>query len=126
MSELRSHVLAQGLTRPKPPAIAAASLLFASAACARQSQAAVTHGEGSFGADLDRGERPPTLAEWRRARARLDMLRRESARAGSRTMHLSLALREPYTGKVMEARGAVAIDPPSAMRMILLGPGGTT
>jgi hypothetical protein len=41
-------------------------------------------------------------------------------------MRIALALREPFTGKVMEARGAVALDPPSGLRMILLGPGGTT
>jgi hypothetical protein len=47
-------------------------------------------------------------------------------RAGPHTMRVALALREPYTGKIMEARGAVAIRPPDAMRMIMVGPGGTT
>jgi hypothetical protein len=83
----------------------------------------------------------PTTSEWRRARARLDALRREAAGSGPRTMRLSLRLREPFGGRVMEARGAVALAPEAwprsanaasaapeggALRMILLGPGGTT
>ncbi|KYF90611.1 hypothetical protein BE20_17135, partial [Sorangium cellulosum] len=60
--------------------------------------------------------------------------------AGPRTLRVRLALREPRTGQVLEARGAIAIAPPAidgrapaaggaaegALRMILLGPGGTT
>jgi hypothetical protein len=44
----------------------------------------------------------------------------------ARTRHIALELREPTTGRVLSARGAVAILPPRALRMILLGPGGTT
>lgn len=83
----------------------------------------------------------PSTAEWRRARARLEAFRREAQGAGPRTMRVGLRMREPFRGRVMEARGAVAIEPaplvrvgdtepePSqtgALRMILLGPGGTT
>lgn len=41
-------------------------------------------------------------------------------------MNLALELTEPRTGQRMRARGAVAVRPPSALRMVLLGPGGTT
>lgn len=69
--------------------------------------------------------RAPSLAEWRHARARLAELERASSGA-PRTLKIALKLREPYSGKLMEARGAVAIAPPSALRMVLVGPGGTT
>jgi hypothetical protein len=42
------------------------------------------------------------------------------------TEHLAVTIREPRTGRVLAARGAAAIVPPRALRMILLGPGGTT
>jgi len=67
---------------------------------------------------------PPSPADWRRGLDRLAALRR--AAAGARTERLALSLREPRTGRVLQARGAVAIAPPGALRMILLGPGGTT
>ncbi len=37
-----------------------------------------------------------------------------------------ISMREPRTGRVIQARGAVAVDPHRAMRLILLGPGGAT
>jgi hypothetical protein len=67
----------------------------------------------------------PRLTEWREARARLHALRAETS-GRPRTIRLALELREPFTGRVMQARGAVALSPPDALRMILLGPGGTT
>src|SRR4051812_8051893 len=67
--------------------------------------------------------RDPTLAEWKAARRRLDTLR---AAVVPRTLRVAVALREPFTGRVLEARGALAIAPPASLRMILLGPGGTT
>lgn len=52
---------------------------------------------------------------------------REAAAGDARTLKLSLALREPVSGRRMEARGAVALSPGRrAVRMILVGPGGTT
>ncbi|WP_437619452.1 hypothetical protein [Sorangium sp. So ce1151] len=82
---------------------------------------------------------------WRAGRQRLADLRRIVEGAGPRTLRVRLALREPRTGQVLEARGAIAIAPPAiatdarartagsasldpegALRMILLGPGGTT
>lgn len=67
---------------------------------------------------------PPTIVAWRAARARLAAIRR--AASAPRTQRVALRLREPRTGRVLEARGAVAIAPPRSLRMILLGPGGTT
>lgn len=70
---------------------------------------------------------PPTLAEWSHARARLAELRASAlGEAGPRTLRLRVGLRSPLGGAWMEARGAAAVDPPDALRMILLGPGGTT
>jgi hypothetical protein len=70
---------------------------------------------------------PPSLAAWRGALARLGELGRAAAGAEPRTWKLALALREPVTGRRMEARGAVALAPKErAVRMILVGPGGTT
>jgi hypothetical protein len=63
----------------------------------------------------------PTLQEWARARRSLAGLEAEA-----RTERIALTLREPRSGRVLSARGAVAILPPRALRMILLGPGGTT
>jgi hypothetical protein len=66
----------------------------------------------------------PTLQEWQRARRTLADLR--AAAAAPRTRRIALTLREPRSGRVLSARGAVALLPPRALRMILLGPGGTT
>lgn len=70
---------------------------------------------------------PPSLVEWRRALADLRALGADPAGGEPRTYKLALALREPVTGRRMEARGAVALAPKErAVRMILVGPGGTT
>lgn len=66
----------------------------------------------------------PTVAEWQRARDDLAALRRASAVA--RTERVLITLREPLSGRELRARGAIAIAPPDRLRMILLGPGGTT
>ncbi len=77
----------------------------------------------------------PTTAVWRGAQARLARLRLEAEGDGPRTLRLALSLHEPFGGRVLEARGAVAIAPAradgsspagGALRMILIGPGGTT
>ncbi len=72
----------------------------------------------------DPGAPPPTTAAWQAARAALRTLR--AATLSARTLKLGLTLREPISGRVLTARGAAAIRPPDALRMILLGPGGTT
>ena len=66
----------------------------------------------------------PSITSWRAARARLARLRQETG--SPRTLRIALSLREPITGRLMNARGAVALDPPSALRMVMVGPGGTT
>lgn len=66
-----------------------------------------------------------TQSEWTDARRALAELRRHTpSKAFVEIVHVSL--REPKTGHVLRARGAVAIDPHRAMRLVLLGPGGTT
>lgn len=67
---------------------------------------------------------PPTLESWRHAKKMLADLHERSGRP--RTMRIALALREPITGKTLESRGALAISPPESLRMIMVGPGGTT
>jgi hypothetical protein len=70
---------------------------------------------------------PPTLAEWRGALAALGAMRDAAAGGGPHTLRLAMALREPFTGRRTEARGAVALSAAErAVRMILVGPGGTT
>jgi len=72
-----------------------------------------------------RASYPPMSAEeWRVARARLAELRRETD--VPRTLNVKVRLHEPLSNKVLDARGAVAVVPPRGLRMILLGPGGTT
>jgi hypothetical protein len=65
-------------------------------------------------------------AAWQRGLARLAEVRAAAAPDVARTMRVSLTLREPVTGHVLRARGAVAIRPPASLRMILVGPGGAT
>lgn len=67
----------------------------------------------------------PTQAEWLSARAALSDLR-QSAPDKPFGAIVRVALREPRTGKTFTARGAVAVDPHHALRLILLGPAGAT
>ncbi len=67
---------------------------------------------------------PPTLESWRHAKKQLADINAKTGRP--RTMRIALALREPITGRTLESRGALAMAPPESLRMILLGPGGTT
>jgi len=68
---------------------------------------------------------PVTQDEWNAAREMVGALR-------ARTPHqayverVQIALREPRTGKIFEGRGAIAVQPGQAVRMILVGPGGAT
>ncbi len=72
------------------------------------------------------GVRPmPTQHEWDVARAWLSDLRAgEPAQPFGAVVQVTL--REPHSGRTFSARGAVAIDPHRAFRMILVGPGGAT
>lgn len=67
---------------------------------------------------------PTTIADWQRGLSRLSELRR--AALAPRTQRIALTIHEPRSGRVISARGALALAPPEALRMILIGPGGTT
>ena len=70
---------------------------------------------------------PPSGAVWREERRAFARLRAEYEPARTYTMDVTLELTEPYTGQHVRSRGAVAVSPSAqALRMILLGPGGTT
>jgi hypothetical protein len=71
-------------------------------------------------------EGPEGVAVWRSARHELAALRRELAPPGAYRMNVTLDLEQRDLAMRMRARGAVAVRPPSALRMLLLGPGGTT
>lgn len=66
-----------------------------------------------------------TQAEWTHARAMLDGLRERSPKEGY-LEQIAITLHEPFTKKTFQARGAVAVLPGTAMRMILIGPAGVT
>ena len=63
--------------------------------------------------------------EWTRARQLLSLLRL-SQPAHPYVAELTVALRERVSGRGFGARGALAVDPHRALRLVLLGPGGTT
>lgn len=63
--------------------------------------------------------------EWATARDRLARLRRAQPERAY-VERVRLAIIDPRTGRRYEARGAVAISPGRAARMMLVGPGGTT
>lgn len=67
---------------------------------------------------------PPTVASWKAAKRTLAEIGVKTNRP--RTMRIALALREPLSGRTLESRGALAVAPPESLRMIMLGPGGTT
>lgn len=60
------------------------------------------------------------------AQALLSRLQTELNPKAPHTKKVAFLLSEPITGRYLEGRGAVAVAPPDALRMILLGPGGTT
>lgn len=66
----------------------------------------------------------PSQAEWTEARRRLAELR--ASPPHPYVEQIRIAMREPRSRRIVVARGAVAVRPGDAMRMILLGPGGTT
>jgi hypothetical protein len=66
-----------------------------------------------------------TAYEWSVARERLAGLRRGLPERAY-VERVRLAISDPRTGRRYEARGAVALSPDRAARMMLVGPGGTT
>jgi hypothetical protein len=63
--------------------------------------------------------------DWTNVRRRLVAIR-ATASVRPYTAIVRCALREPATGHVYHARGALAVQPDSAMRMVLVGPAGAT
>src|SRR5688572_11639926 len=70
---------------------------------------------------------PPDVpqAEWTLSRDRLSRMR-DAQPDRPYVERVRVAFVEPHTGKRYEGRGAVAVSPDNAARMMLLGPGGTT
>ena len=68
---------------------------------------------------------PEAVALWRGARAQVERLRDTARPSAPYKMELALDVTHPLTGAPLQARGAVAVSQ-GALRMILLGPGGTT
>ena len=66
-----------------------------------------------------------TQYEWTIARDRLARLRKGRPDRPY-VERVRLAISDPRTGRSYQARGAVAVSPGRAARMILIGPGGTT
>ena len=68
---------------------------------------------------------PPTQALWTEYRAKLADLR--AARPTKPYVaRVRLAIVSPRTGRRIEARGALAVDPRKAARLVMVGPGGMT
>jgi hypothetical protein len=67
----------------------------------------------------------PTEAEWLAARTWLDQLRATEPSKPFAVI-VAVTLHEPRSGRTFSARGAVAVDPHNALRMILVGPAGAT
>jgi len=73
------------------------------------------------------GQQPMNGVRWREARRSFAELRGKYRPDRPYTMNLALELSHPLTGSRLRARGAMAVSPrDGALRMILLGPGGTT
>jgi hypothetical protein len=68
---------------------------------------------------------PDRQAEWTRARQLLSLLRL-SEPVHPYVAELTVALHERLSGRGFGARGALAVDPHRALRLVLLGPGGAT
>lgn len=70
---------------------------------------------------------PPDIGqhEWSISRARLAQLRAGEA-VRPYTERVRVDIHDPVTGKDYHARGAVAVSPRQAARLMLVGPGGTT
>ena len=70
--------------------------------------------------------KPAGTERWQAARKELVSLRERLSPARPYRMNVTLELQQKTLAARMRARGAVAVRPPDALRMLLLGPGGTT
>ncbi len=69
---------------------------------------------------------PQATAAWRQHRADLQGVRASLAPGRPYSMNVTLELWVERLGMRTRGRGAVAVHPPHGVRMIMLGPGGTT
>jgi hypothetical protein len=74
--------------------------------------------------------RPPEVpdvsqGEWSLSRERLAEVRKEQPERPY-VERVKISIRDPRTNKAYEGRGAVAVSPERAARLIMIGPGGTT
>jgi hypothetical protein len=74
---------------------------------------------------------PPTTAAWQKARDALARLRESYRRQSSYRMNMTVVLEQKAFEQHVRGRGALAVRPrqgdaPGALRMIVLGPAGTT
>jgi hypothetical protein len=67
----------------------------------------------------------PTPAQWAVAAAKVRELREEVPQAPF-VVTMSTTLRDPHSGRVVDGRGAMAVSPGKAVRMILVGGAGAT
>lgn len=109
---------------------AAISVASAIAAIASTGCGPVAPSRGPYtilGGDPKRDAQVPDVgqAEWTLSRERLARMRSELPRRPY-VERVQLGIVDPRTGKLYQARGAVAISPDRAARLVLLGPGGTT
>jgi len=79
------------------------------------------------GGDPRRATKVPDIeqTEWTLSRARLSEMRRDLPRRPY-VERVQVGVVDPRSGKLYQARGAVAVAPDRAARMVLVGPGGTT
>ena len=77
------------------------------------------------GASAPAPRRSPTQEEWTRARAALAELRATEPTAPY-VANVRITLHEPRSGRDIDGRGAIAVDPERALRMQLVGPSGLT
>jgi hypothetical protein len=80
-----------------------------------------------IGGDPRREAKVPDVgqSEWTLSRARLDEMRRDLPQRPY-VERVQLGVVDPRSGKLYQARGAVAVDPERAARLVLIGPGGAT
>ena len=80
-----------------------------------------------IGGDPRREVKVPDIgqSEWTLSRERLLRMRGELPRRPY-VERVQIGVVDPRTGKMYQARGAVAVHPDRAARLVLLGPGGTT
>jgi hypothetical protein len=79
-------------------------------------------------ATRERPELRPALSfrEWSRRRASFSEIRGAIEAQRPYALRVRASIREPRTGHAFEARGAVAVSPHRAARLVLVGPGGGT